>query len=130
MMMSRSKHVAKTKAIANVKAKSSTPKLPQLDDFVKNRDYTGAIALLEFNRRALDQENPETLLWIGYCAFHIGNYQKALDAYIDLQRLGKASSVVSLYAACCLFYLQVPPPPPLPSYPARIIYYPAALLIL
>jgi hypothetical protein len=32
--------------------------------------------LLEFNRKAGDENEVESLLWIGYCAFHLANYQK------------------------------------------------------
>lgn len=50
--------------------------LPQL------RDFTGAVTLLEFNRRSAEDETLEdTLMWLGYCSFHLGNYQRAIDAY-------------------------------------------------
>ena len=46
------------------------------------RDFTGAVTLLEFNRRSAEDETLEdTLMWLGYCSFHLGNYQKAIDAY-------------------------------------------------
>ena len=46
------------------------------------RDFTGAVTLLEFNRRSGEDDALEdTLMWLGYCAFHVGNYQRAIDAY-------------------------------------------------
>lgn len=48
----------------------------------QTRDFTGAVTLLEFNRRSGEDEMLEdTLIWLGYCAFHLGNYEKAIDAY-------------------------------------------------
>lgn len=48
---------------------------------VQARDFTGAVTLLEFNRRSEEDKLEETLLWLGYCAFHLGNYERAIDAY-------------------------------------------------
>ncbi|CAM9480848.1 unnamed protein product, partial [Hapterophycus canaliculatus] len=46
------------------------------------RDFTGAVTLLEFNRRSGEEDTlAETLMWLGYCSFHLGNYQRAIDAY-------------------------------------------------
>lgn len=46
------------------------------------RDFTGAVTLLEFNRRSGEDEVLEdTLMWLGYCTFHLGSYQRAIDVY-------------------------------------------------
>ncbi|KAH8060651.1 hypothetical protein JL722_4764 [Aureococcus anophagefferens] len=76
---------------------SKSAKLTRLDEYIKKRgagvgdaagpgrDYTGALALLEFNRKGADaQEQQDALLWIGYCACHLGNYQRAYDAYSEI----------------------------------------------
>lgn len=48
----------------------------------QSRDFTGAVALLEFNRRSGEDDTLEdTLMWLGYCSFHLGNYQRAIDVY-------------------------------------------------
>ena len=47
-----------------------------IQEYIKKRDYTGASALLEFNRKAGDENEVESLLWIGYCSFHLTNYQR------------------------------------------------------
>ena len=62
----------------------SQPKVPSLQDFLGKRDFTGALALLEFKRRnGGDDEETEdevqTLMWIGYCAFHLGKYERAQE---------------------------------------------------
>ena len=49
----------------------------------RQRDYAGSICLLEFNRTARDEKQ---LLWLSYCAFHLGEYQKALDTYDELMK--------------------------------------------
>ncbi|CAM9930576.1 unnamed protein product, partial [Discosporangium mesarthrocarpum] len=76
------------------------------------RDYTGALALLEFNRKSGDDDLEDTLLWIGYCAFHLGNYQRSIDAYEELSSLGGHKDntkvkEVKLFMACCYYYLQL-----------------------
>jgi intraflagellar transport protein 56 len=87
-------------------ASSSSSKLPQLEDYIRNRDFTGALTLLEFNRRGEDDSKLQTLMWIGYCAFHLGNYQKAIDTYQEVLRNEDPPQRAHLYKACCLFYLQ------------------------
>jgi intraflagellar transport protein 56 len=89
-----------------VKTKKAEDKTPQMDDMVKKRDYTGAVALLEFMKHSDDAEK-DTLAWIGYCAFHMGDYKKALEAYEEWESRGQAPDEVHLYKACCLFYLQM-----------------------
>lgn len=54
--------------------------MPQLQDFLGKCDWTGAMTLLEFQRRA-DDGDEKTLLWMAYCSFHLGDYAKALDVY-------------------------------------------------
>jgi len=86
-------------------------KKDKLPEFLKARDYTGALATLEFKRKtSVDpEEEVTTLLWIGYCAFHLGQYQRAFDAYQNLVNhyADKYPNEVLLYQAACLFYLQM-----------------------
>ncbi|KAJ8600042.1 hypothetical protein CTAYLR_001809 [Chrysophaeum taylorii] len=108
---------------------SKSAKLTRLEEYVRKRDYTGALALLEFNRKGADaRETLEALLWIGYCACHLGNYQRAYEAYQEIVGNGESSSgeskdggkrdddddenvetphQVHLYSACCLYYMQM-----------------------
>ena len=72
-------------------ASSKAP--PSLSDFLRQRDYTGALTLLSFQRSQADVDplHDEGLLaWQAYCNFHLGDYKKALDAYVELtERAGK-----------------------------------------
>ena len=81
--MSRVKGVPSSK-FGSKKAADNSAKTPQLNEYVKNRDYTGAIALLEFQRNSGEGDG-DTLLWLGYCAFHLGEFRKALEAYTSYQ---------------------------------------------
>ncbi|KAG5186895.1 hypothetical protein JKP88DRAFT_269588 [Tribonema minus] len=102
-----SKAKARAKAAATAGTAPGKPKVPELSEYVDKRDYTGALALLEFNRRSGDDDNLEDmLLWIGYCAFHVGRYQRALEAYEEVVAIGAGGGDVHLYVACCHYYLQ------------------------
>lgn len=80
--------------------------MPQLEQYISSRDYTGALALLEFNLKSGEPEGLEqSLMWLGYCAFHLGNYQRALEAYEELEKIG-ASREIHLFMACCHYYMQ------------------------
>ena len=59
MIMSRAKGAAKPAS----KKESAASKLPQLEEYIKNRDYSGALTLLEFNRRSdeIEEEKQQHL---------------------------------------------------------------------
>jgi len=106
MMMSSASRRALRPAKKSQSRGSKTKKL-QLEDFVNARDYTGAIALLEFQRQA-GEEQENSLEWLGYCAFHLGDFQKALNSYEQLIREDdQVNDEVHLYKACCYYYLQM-----------------------
>ena len=75
---------------------SKSKQLPRLEDFLSRRDYAGAMSLLEFNRNS--GRGSETVdLWLGYCAFHMGDYKRAMLEYEALthakSRLKMLSSI-------------------------------------
>ena len=78
--------------------------IPKLEEFIAKRDFTGAMVLAD-HQRSTKEATPLTPLWLGYAAFHLGDYQKALDVYRELSKKADADPVFHLYAACCLFYL-------------------------
>lgn len=99
--------------------------LPTLEDCVRERDYAGALAILDLERktaqgpRSVDgEEELERRLWVGYCAFHAGEYEQAQAVYQGLideleqpppQQQPPPTKIppeVHLYLACCLYYLQ------------------------
>jgi intraflagellar transport protein 56 len=78
----------------------------QLEEFIANRDFSGAVAMLEFFKEAGKPiDGYPTLPWLGYAAFHLGEYHKALMAYQELAWAPGADPVLHVYVACCLFFL-------------------------
>ncbi|CAF1254824.1 unnamed protein product [Adineta steineri] len=103
--------LSRTKAVEDPKKKTSTStqdkskkKTNELEDFIIQRDYTGAIAFLEFSR-----ENGTAIqdleLWLAFAAFHAGDYQRASDVYEDLLQKDSRNSQIYIYLACCYFML-------------------------
>jgi len=45
------------------------------------------------------------LMWIGYCAFHLGDYRKALDTYQQIIQAGSDDQTLLSYQSCCLMGL-------------------------
>lgn len=97
---------------------------PSVLDCVGKRDYTGAIAILEFQLKTEEDDNAveknRLRMWIAYCASHLGLYQKAYDAYLELQPVSSGGEgkeekggenfderEVALHKGCCLYYLQM-----------------------
>jgi len=100
---------AKTKKKQNAQ-KQNGPKLPALEEYISKRDYTGALTLLEFNKRSGDLDvlvNQQTLMWIAYCAFHINDFEKALAAYVEVWDGPDPPLETHLYIACCQYHLQM-----------------------
>lgn len=50
--------------------KIAQEKMPTLQDYIKKRDWIGAVALLENERNVNIQV--ENSLWLAYCYFHMG----------------------------------------------------------
>jgi hypothetical protein len=50
-------------------------KLPDVGYFLKKRDFTAALALLECDRKYSRRHDLRTYLGIAYCAFHNGDYK-------------------------------------------------------
>ncbi len=67
-----------------VVVKSKAKEAPTYEEYLANRDFTGALTLLEFKLKCHDGDAKTLLLWIGYAAFHLGNFKRAMDAYKDL----------------------------------------------
>jgi intraflagellar transport protein 56 len=91
----------------NVAGNKNNKGQPSLDDFIARRDYTGALTLLEFRLKCQDGETRDLLMWIGYCAFHIGNYKRAEDAYRELLNAHDIGPTVHLFIACCYYFQQM-----------------------
>lgn len=48
-------------------------------------------------------------LWIGYCAFHMGDYKKAMSVYESLRHSKSPNESVAVNLGCCYFYLGMYP---------------------
>uniref|UniRef100_A0A673J1K4 Intraflagellar transport protein 56 n=1 Tax=Sinocyclocheilus rhinocerous TaxID=307959 RepID=A0A673J1K4_9TELE len=60
------------------KRKNKGKKIPRLEDYLNQRDYLGALTLLEFQRNGgLSVEHAD--LWIGFCTFHLGDHKRAME---------------------------------------------------
>jgi intraflagellar transport protein 56 len=78
---------------------------PQLEDMIARRDWMGAIALLQFRTKTGLMKPEQSQPWIGYCAFHLGDYKLALETFQEMLRRPDADPVNHLHVACCLFNL-------------------------
>lgn len=86
---------------------ASRKEIPKLEDFLEKRDYIGALTLLEFDNSTDSSLNTD--LWLGYCAFHLGDYKRAATIYENLRKRDYAPPDVSTNLACCYFYLGMYP---------------------
>merc|ERR1719252_241860 len=77
---------------------------PELQKFLDECDYIGAITLLEFQKKA-KEERPSLQHWLGFCYFHNGDYRKAIDLYDEVLVSKESDPVVHTYKACCLYAL-------------------------
>ncbi|XP_050810192.1 intraflagellar transport protein 56 isoform X2 [Gopherus flavomarginatus] len=104
MMLSRAKPAVGGAPPQGDKRKKKGKKVPQLEELLAQRDFTGAIALLEFKRHVGEQDE-DTDLWIGYCAFHLGDYKRALEEYEALTKQPDCNPDVWVNLACTYFLL-------------------------
>ena len=81
-----------------------TKAMPKLEEFLDRRDYTGAMTLLEFNRSS-GKGGDLVDMWLGYCAFHVGDYKRSMLEYEALTHAKKVPKESYLNLACIFFYL-------------------------
>jgi intraflagellar transport protein 56 len=98
--------IQKARKPAATKAKGQKGQ-PTLEEFIGPRDYTGALALLEFKLKCKDGNIKDLLMWIGYTAFHLGNYRRAEDAYKELIEDHDPPPEVHLFLSCCYYFQQM-----------------------
>uniref|UniRef100_A0A3Q3RE38 Intraflagellar transport protein 56 n=1 Tax=Monopterus albus TaxID=43700 RepID=A0A3Q3RE38_MONAL len=92
-----------TPASISEKQKNKT-RVPRLEDYVQQRDYLGALTLLEF-QKSIGEKEEHADLWIGYCAFHLGDYKRAMEEYKTLTMKPECPAEVWVYLACAMFFL-------------------------
>ncbi|KAL4669881.1 hypothetical protein H8959_008435, partial [Pygathrix nigripes] len=103
-MLSRAKPAVGRGVQPTDKRKKKGRKIPKLEELLSKRDFTGAITLLEFKRH-VGEEEEDTNLWIGYCAFHLGDYKRALEEYENATKEENCNSEVWVNLACTYFFL-------------------------
>ncbi|XP_023360679.1 intraflagellar transport protein 56 isoform X4 [Sarcophilus harrisii] len=104
MMLSRAKPAVGGDLQQIDKRKKKGRKIPKLEELLSQRDFTGAITLLEFKRHVGEQEE-DADLWIGYCAFHLGDYKRALEEYESVTKEEGCNPEVWVNLACTYFFL-------------------------
>merc|ERR1719225_1309722 len=105
MILSRAKPaIAGEKNESKDSRGSAKKQIPTIEEFLSKRDYTGAMAVLEFNRHS-GQGSEEVDMWLGYCAFHMGDYKRAMLEYEALTHAKTPPKSVWINLACCYFYL-------------------------
>ncbi|XP_062304366.1 intraflagellar transport protein 56 [Osmerus eperlanus] len=90
--------------VSEKKKKNKGKKIPRVEDYLNQRDYLGAQTLLEFQRDVGEREEHADL-WIGYCAFHLGDYKRAMEEYRSLTVSPDSPEEVWVFLACTLFFL-------------------------
>ncbi|XP_061686761.1 intraflagellar transport protein 56 [Syngnathoides biaculeatus] len=105
MILSRVKPAVggETAASVGVKKKNKS-KVPSLEEYLQQRDYLGALTLLEFQRNIGEQEENADL-WICFCAFHLGDYKRAMEEYQALTAKPDCPPDVWVYLGCAMFFL-------------------------
>ena len=48
------------------------------------------------------RQDADRVMWLACAAFHLGNYQQALDAYQSLKDKGSEDPMLNVYMGCCL----------------------------
>ncbi|XP_041942835.1 intraflagellar transport protein 56-like isoform X2 [Alosa sapidissima] len=86
--------------IKRIKGKGS----PLVEDYLSERDYVGAITLLEF-QRSIGERGEDADLWLAYCAFHMGDHKRAMQEYKALTEKPDCRPDVWVFLACTLFFL-------------------------
>ncbi|XP_014484026.1 PREDICTED: intraflagellar transport protein 56 [Dinoponera quadriceps] len=104
MILSR----AKPASSEGVRKSALRKEIPKLEEFLEKRDYTGALTLLEFNSSSAGS-SLESDLWMGYCAFHLGDYKRAVTVYENLRKKEYVPPDVPTNLACCYFFLGMYP---------------------
>ncbi|KAK9703230.1 hypothetical protein QE152_g29460 [Popillia japonica] len=87
----------------NGRGNSASGNIANFEEFLTKRDYTGALTLLEFKQ--FQQPNINIDLWLAYCAFHNGDYKRAMTVYQQLYNQDEKTADICLNLACCFFYL-------------------------
>lgn len=104
MMLSRQKPATGPGSSTPAQEAKKKKQMPKLEEFLDSRDYTGAIVLSEFTRNS-GKGSEETDMWVAYCAFHLGEYKRAMEEYEKMTKRDGCNPEVWINLACCYFFL-------------------------
>ncbi|XP_077462331.1 intraflagellar transport protein 56 [Stigmatopora argus] len=104
MILSRVKPAVGGETSSVSEKKKNKIKIPTLEEYLQQRDYLGALTLLEF-QRSIGKQEENTDLWIGFCAFHLGDYKRAMEVYKLLTEKPDCLPDVWVYLGCTMFLL-------------------------
>ncbi|XP_069508807.1 intraflagellar transport protein 56 isoform X1 [Ambystoma mexicanum] len=104
MMLSRAKPAVGADLQQGDQRKKKGRKIPKLEELLSLRDFTGAITLLEFQRQS-GEGDEDSDLWTGYCAFHLGDYKRALEEFTWVSKQEGCNPDVWVNLACTYFFL-------------------------
>lgn len=79
--------------------------IPDVQHFIDARDYSGSLTLLEFERASSKGPRSDANLWIAYCSFHTGDYEKAKSTYEEILKSPKYDPRTRTWLAACHFML-------------------------
>lgn len=88
--------------------KETRTKRQMVEDFISQRDFAAAGAVLEFSKSMGGGGSMEGMPinpWLAYCAFHGGDYERAAAIYREMLEESECDTVMWVYLACCLFHL-------------------------
>ena len=57
------------------------PRIPSLEQLIEERDFTGAVVLLEHRRASEGRSSLADDLWLAYAHFHLTHFDEALSVY-------------------------------------------------
>ena len=80
-------------------------KLPDATAFMKKRDWVAALTLLDCDKKYGHRHDMKTYLSIAYCAFHMGEYKKAMEIYDELMKRPDYDRNLHAWKACCMYAL-------------------------
>ncbi|XP_069508808.1 intraflagellar transport protein 56 isoform X2 [Ambystoma mexicanum] len=103
-MLSRAKPAVGADLQQGDQRKKKGRKIPKLEELLSLRDFTGAITLLEFQRQS-GEGDEDSDLWTGYCAFHLGDYKRALEEFTWVSKQEGCNPDVWVNLACTYFFL-------------------------
>ena len=72
---------------------------------MKKRDWLAALTLFECDKKYSKRHDLKTYLGIAYCAFHNGDYKKAMDIYDEIAKRKDYDKNIHAFKACCYYAL-------------------------